>query len=200
MRRFLAPVTIAALAALIATAPVAAKGPSEATITGPGLGHGLVVKGDGEGGTGTPLGALTQFGGFFAQMFNPVPDPTTRRQPKGDLGPRYRVVYRVPGPNGGASTVVQDLYPYAKPSPATYMRSGQPIFVDMRTHGGWFVADPALKTALVKAGLPQSPPGSGGGSFPWAWTGAGIVAAILLLLLALRGRVSTRLPALRSTA
>jgi hypothetical protein len=197
MRRLL---VFAAFAALAATAPAAAKGPSTASITGPGLGHRLPVKGEGEGGTGTPLGSLVQLGGFFPQVFQQIPDPTTKTQPTGELGPRYQIAYRVPGPTG-TSTIVQDVYPYAKPSPATYVRPGQRFWGGNRTHGGWFVSSAELKTALVEAGLPESPPASsGGGSFPWAWTGAGAFAAVLLSLLALRRRGATRLPALRSTA
>jgi hypothetical protein len=30
--------------------------------------------------------------------------------------------------------------------------------VDLKTRGGWFVAKPSLKSALVAAGLPESPP------------------------------------------
>jgi hypothetical protein len=199
MRRLLALATLAALPALAATSPAAAKGPSSASLTGPGLDHALPVKGEGESGPGTPLGSLVQLGGFFAQVFAQIPDPTTREQPAADLGPRYQVAYRVPGPSG-TSTIVQDVYPYAEPSPVTYVRAGQRFWSDNRTHGGWFVSTAALKMALAEAGLPESPPASGGGSFPWAWTGAGALAVVLLLLLALRRWGIMRRPALRSTA
>ena len=199
MRRLLVLATVGTLAALAAIAPASAKGPSAASLTGPGIDHALPVKGEGEMGPGTPLGALVQFGGFFPQVFGQIPDPTTRTRPTADLGPRYRVVYRVPGPNGN-STIVQDVYPYAKPSPVTSMRAGQRFWDGMRTHGGWIVSEGGLKAALVKAGLPASPPTSGGGSFPWEWTGAGALAAIVLLGLALRLRGSRRFRTLRSTA
>jgi len=100
MRKLLPLAIVAALAALVATAPAAAKGPSTASLTGPGLDHALPVKGEGESGPGTPLGSLVELGGFFPQMFLSVPDPTIRTRPAGDLGPRYRIVYRVPGPSG----------------------------------------------------------------------------------------------------
>ena len=199
MRRLLVLAALAALAAFNAAAPAAAKGPSTASITGPGLNHGLPVKGEGESGPGTPLGSLVQLGGFFPQVFEQIPDPTTRAQLTADLGPRYQVAYRVPGPSG-TGTIVQDVYPYAEPSPVTYVRAGQRFWTDNRTHGGWFVSTAALKMALVEAGLPESPPAPGGGSFPWAWTGAGALAVVLLLLFALRRWEITRLPALRSTA
>jgi hypothetical protein len=198
MRRLLVLAMVGALAALAATGPASAKGPSAASLTGPGLGHALPIEGEGEGGTGTPLGSLTQLGGFFPQVFLEVPDPTKQARPAGDLGPRYRVTYRVPGPNGAADTLVQDVYPYAE-TPVTYMQPGQHFWDTNRTHGGWFVAGPELKTTLVATGLPKSPPVSGG-SFPWAWTVAGVVAVAALLVLVLRRRSIIRFRPLRTTA
>jgi hypothetical protein len=197
MRRLLLFVTAGTIAALAVIAPAAAKGPTTAALTGPGLDHPIPVRGEGEIGTDTPLGSLVQLGGFFPQMFVEAPDPTTRARPAADLGPRYRVMYRVPGPNG-ISTVVQDVYPYAK-TPVTYMSSGQRFWGDQRTHGGWVVTGAGLKATLVGAGLPESPPASDG-SFPWAWTGAGALAAVLLLVFVLRRRSVVRFRMLRTTA
>ena len=203
MRRFLLLATTGALAALVATAPAAAKGPSTASLTGPGLGHAIPIKGEGESGTGTPLGSLVMLGGFFPQMFLESPDPTTRTRPSGDLGPRYRVTYRVPGP-GGISTVVQDVYPYAK-TPVTYMRPNERFWGSNRTHGGWFAAGLGLKVTLVSAGLPESPPpppapAPSGGSFPWVWVAAGVLAVVVLLALVLGRRRIARFRTVRSTA
>jgi hypothetical protein len=199
MRRLLLLATAGALAALVATSPAAAKGPSTASLSGPGLDHAIPVNGEGEAGTGTPLGSLVELGGFFPQMFLQVPDSTTRTRPLGDLGPKYRVVYRVPGP-GGISRVVQDVYPYAK-TPATYMRPNERFWGGNRTHGGWFVAGPGLRVTLVAAGLPESPPPpASGGSFPWAWLAVGVLATVVVLALVLSRRRSARLRMVRSTA
>jgi len=199
MRRLIVLATIAVLAAAAAATPAAAKGPSAASVNGPGLGGSLPVNGDGESGAGNPLGSLTEFSGFFPQVFQQFPDSTTRTRPQGNLGLRYTVVYRVPGPNG-LSTIVQDVYPYAKPLPVTHMRPGQPFWNSDRTHGGWFVSSGALKATLVKAGLPASPPSSRA-SFPWGWTGIGAAALVVVLLgLALRRQGMTRFGAVRSTA
>jgi hypothetical protein len=200
MRRLFLLATVGMLAALAMSVTASAKGPSTASLSGPGLDRAIPVKGQGESGPGSPL---VQFGGFFPQVFGQEPDPTTQKRPAGDLGPRYRVTYRVPGPSG-TSTLVQDVYPYAKPSPVTHMATGQRFWGDMRTKGGWVVA-PGVKAALVKAGLPKSPPprpqaSSGGGTFPWAWTAAGAIAAVLLLVLALRRLGIPRSRVLRSTA
>jgi hypothetical protein len=199
MRRFLLLATAGTLAALVATSPAAAKGPSTASLTGPGLDHAVPVKGEGESGPGTPLGSLVQLGGFFPQVFQQFPDSTIRTRPSGNLGPRYRMVYRVPGPNG-ISTVVQDVYPYAK-TPVTYMRPNQHFWGSNRTHGGWFVSGPGLKVTLVAAGLPESPPpAASGGSFPWAWTVAGVIAVVVLLALVLSRSRFARVRMVRSTA
>jgi hypothetical protein len=153
MRRYL--VAAAALGALLLAPAAAAKGPSTASITGPGLDRALPIRGQGEAGPGTPLGALVQLGGFFPQMYGQSPDPTATRQPKGTLGPRYLVTYVVPGPV--TSRVVQRLYPYARPTPLTYMRPGQPFWGDQRTVGGWYRTTAALTRTLVRAGLPARP-------------------------------------------
>jgi hypothetical protein len=200
MRRSLLLATAGALAALVAAAPAAAKGPVTASVTGPGLDHAIPVNGDGEAGPGTPLGSLAQRSGFFPQMFQEFPDPTTRTRPTGDLGPRYRVEYRVPGPTEKGSKVVQDVFPYAK-TPVTHMRRYQRFWGADFTHGGWYVAGPALKATLVAAGLPKSPPSTAsGGSFPWEWLVAGVLAVVAVLALVLSRRRIARFRMVRSTA
>jgi hypothetical protein len=201
MRGLLLLATVGALAALAVTATAAAKGPTAASLTGPGLDRAVPIKGEGESGTGTALGSLVELGGFFPQMFVQTPDSTVRTRPAGDLGPRYRVAYRVPGPNG-IGTVVQDVYPYAK-TPVTYMRPGQRFWGVNHAHGGWFVSGPGLKATLVAAGLPKSPPAMPAparGSFPWTWAVVGATAIVVLLVLVLRRRSNGRFRTVRSTA
>jgi len=154
MRIYLAA---AVLVALVLPVIATAKGPVGASISGPGLERALAVTGDGEG-PGTALGTLATASGFFPQMFGQSPDPTSRSRPGRSLGPRYRIVYRVPGPNVVDSHVVQFAYPYATPGPLSYMRPGQVFWDGERTHGGWFRASAALKKTLVRAGLPPKPP------------------------------------------
>jgi hypothetical protein len=154
MRRYL---IAAALVALVLPAVVAAKGPVGATISGKGLDRPLTIRGDGEG-PGTPLGTLANASGFFPQLFGQSPDPTLASRPRSTLGPRYTVVYLVPGPNDIESRVVQQIYPYAKPGALTYMRPGQAYWDGRKAHGGWYRASTALKRMLVRAGLPASAP------------------------------------------
>jgi len=153
MRRCLVVAAVAA-AALVLSAAAAAKGPTGALLSGPGLEGAVQITGQGEGGAGTPLGTLVDSGGFFAQVFGQAPDPTMRTRPSGTLGPRYKVVYLVPGPNSVRSRLVQLVYPYAKPGPLTYMKPGQQFWNGRKAHGGWYAASAALRRMLIRAGLP----------------------------------------------
>jgi hypothetical protein len=153
MRRF---VVAAALLALALPALAHAKGPTSASVSGPTLARSLAVSGDGET-VGNALGTIANLSGFFPQMFGQTPDPTSSTRPAGVLGPRYKVVYGVPGPNGTLSRVVQWVYPYAKRGPLSYMRPGQAFWGTERAHGGWFRAT-GLKRVLVGMGLPAVAP------------------------------------------
>ena len=156
MRRLL--LLAAALTALLLMPAVAnAKGPSAATIAGPGLAHVLTINGYGEGGDSSPLGILVSEAGFFAQVFEQTPVATTRSRPTGRLGQRYDVTYTVPGPNGD-STLRQALYPYAVNGPASYMTPSQKFWDSQSTPGGWYRGTAALKAMLVQAGLPAKAP------------------------------------------
>jgi hypothetical protein len=132
---------------------VLAKGPSGATIQGPGI-RTLTITGNGEHGSASRLGRLTMAAGLFPAVFGQTPDPMLRTRRKGTLGRAYTIVWRVPGPEGAVSRIKQLAYPYAKPAPLTYMRPGQLFWESNRTYGGWFHADPSLRRLL---GLPLRP-------------------------------------------
>jgi hypothetical protein len=169
------------LFAAVLLAPAAlAKGPSEAAITGPGLGKTISFKGSGEA-SGSPLGDLTQYTGFFPALFGQSPDPMLKGRPTGKLGPKFTIRYVVPDGNSAGARLTQDLYPYASGGAVTYLKPGQPIFTG-RSLGGWFRGGNELKRTLVEAGLPASPPRAGGGIdwTPPTWLLA--VAGGLLLL------------------
>jgi hypothetical protein len=152
------------LAALAVAAAAAAKGPDRATITGPGLDEPIAFASSGDPAAGSRFGSFVQDTGFFPALFGQTPDPMLDKRPARELGPRYTVVYRVPGPNNELDRIRQDLYPYAKGGPVTYTPPGQTFFGSDKTRGGWFVASPTLKETLVAAGLPATPPAAGGGS------------------------------------
>ena len=64
----------------------------------------------------------------------------------------------MPGPNDIQSRITQYVYPYAKPRPLSYLKPGQAFWDGRKAHGGWYRATAALKRALVRSGLPATPP------------------------------------------
>lgn len=195
MRRAL-PAVAALAAMLLLPGTAVAKGPSAASISGPGLDHAISIQGYGEGANSSPLGILVEQGGFFAQAFEQTPSSTSQRRPSTQLGPRYVVTYTVPGGSSVDSTLHQDLYPYATNGPVSYMAPNQKLWETQKVPGGWFRGGIELKQMLVKAGLPARPPTSGreahAGRLGVALeTGAGVaVAAAAVALLYRRRSVS----------
>jgi hypothetical protein len=163
-------------AALLAPAALA-KGPSQASITGPGLSKLIAFK------NMEDSSYLTEQAGFFPAAFGQSPSPMISR-PVGKLGPRYTIHYVVPGPSSKADRLTQDLYPFAAGGAVTYMRPGQPIF-GAKTTGGWYYGGSALKQTLLRAGLPRVAPrisssSSSSGSNLALFAGIGIPGALAL--------------------
>src|SRR4051794_14281635 len=140
--------TTVALLALAVVPAALAKGPTEARITGPGIGKAIVVGGDAESGTPSDFGALVEGLGFFPAAFGQQPDPMLPGRPGGELGPKYVVAYQVPTGNASADEIAQDVYPYAAGGTVAYMRPGQPLF-GTQVPGGWFRAPETVKPILV---------------------------------------------------
>jgi hypothetical protein len=158
MKRFCILIGSVALALALA-APVAAKGPDQATITGPGLDGPIVLGGDAEGHFYSSFGQFVEGAGFMYAVFQQTPDRMVAKRPQGDLGPKYEIVWRVPGGGTGTSFARQALYPYATGGPVTYMRPGQPLYGDHLTHGGWFRSlNGSFREQLVSLGLPKTAP------------------------------------------
>jgi hypothetical protein len=196
------PVVFAATVGLVVAAwaaPALAKGPDQATITGPGLDAPIVVTGWGEPGSNGDLGGLADGSGLFVVMFSPAgSDPQLHPEPPtGELGAKYEISYRVPDGTPTGSTVRQDLYPQASGGPVTYTESGQVAFGGA-TAGGWFRAPRTFTAVLQTLGLPttpvtapqaapaavQSPDEALSATTPWI---AGGLAAVLLLAAILFG-------------
>jgi hypothetical protein len=174
--------TILGVVVLLAPTGALAKGASEATITGPGLGDGIRLAGEGDPGGGA-LMQIAEDSGFFPAVFLTTPNPMLSERPDGELGPRYTIVYVMPGPSG-VDEIRQDVYPYATPSLVSYTKPGQPYFGTERTVGGWYVAGPTLKDDLVAVGLRATAPpvaDDAGREIPWEAFG------VLALLVALAG-------------
>jgi hypothetical protein len=194
MKHLLLFSTAAALAAALVATAALAKGASQAKITGPALGNGITLAGEGQVG-GAQLMELAETAGFFPAVFVTDPNPMLSTRPQGALGPRYTITYAMPGP-GGVDELRQDLYPYAKPSPVTYLEPGQRFFGTEKTVGGWYVASATLKDELVAAGLPETPTINGGGhEVPWTAVGALAAAVAALVVVGVAVLRSRRRPA-----
>jgi hypothetical protein len=159
-------------AALLAPAALA-KGPSEASITGPGLSKPITFKGMDD------ASKLTEYTGVFPAAFGQSPDPMLKGRPAGKLGQKYTIRYVVPGPNSQTFHLSQDVYPYARAGAVTYMKPGQAIF-DSKTIGGWYPAGSALKDFLIRAGLPGTAPRASSGTNFALVAGIGIPGALVL--------------------
>jgi hypothetical protein len=171
----LAPAALAV--ALLLPATAAAKGPSQASVSGGGLAKAIKISGNGEM-EGTPLGNLTMEAGFFPAAFGQSPNPMLPKRPSGNLGQRFTIHYVVPGENNSTFRIVQDVYPYADGGAVTYMKPNQPIF-GMATLGGWFRAY-GLKRTLVSQGLPARASDSSSGTNIALLAGIGIPGALAL--------------------
>ncbi len=190
-------VLAAAVAALVLPALASAKEPARASISGPGFSKTLVPTSGNEWGE-TPLALLTDLSGFFPSAVGQSPDPMLHHEPSA-LGPRYTIVWTVPGPPGPAThRVRQELYPYARGGAVTHTKPGQPIF-DTTTRGGWY-RSPELKNALVALGLPKVAPSSSGGADRALIVGlAAGVAALVAGALFWRRQRGQRSPSTSST-
>jgi len=174
LRRLIAVTALAAgmsIAAAVALAtPAFAKGPSQARLTGPGLAHAVVISGNGEPGEQDRLASLAGQTGLFTVMFGAdasaglagAPARLPAPPPKASLGPRYALVYTVPGvpprPGQQFGRVRQDLYPRAAGGPVIYTPPGQHGFSGPLAVTGWLRGGPQLTRTLAQLGVP--PPGT----------------------------------------
>jgi LPXTG-motif cell wall-anchored protein len=156
------------VAAVSLATPALAKGPSQASITGPGLVRAIVVSGEGEPGQQGTLAVLAGQTGLFTALFGAditgIPEtPTSLRTPppKAALGPRYTISYTVPGvtpqPGEQFGRIRQDLYPDAAGGPVIYTPPGQDGFSQPLQVTGWLRASPLLTRTLTQLGIPLRP-------------------------------------------
>ena len=181
----------AALGLLVAVAlPAAAKGPTTASIEGPG--GGSASFGGGGEGPGTPLGDLVDRSGFFPAVWSQTPDPMLRDTPADtELGPRWTVTWEMPSEDGVVQ-IVQELYPLATPQPLAYVAPGQDLgAAGMTTPGGWYLASATLGESLTELGLDldERAPSQLPAAAPWTLGGLAALAVLILL-----GRTVARRP------
>lgn len=186
MRRVITMIGIIALIAVLTAIPAFAKGPSAATIEGPGIAGTLDVSGEpgsGEPGSDATLGQLAEHAGLFAISFGLSDQQLTTQRPDGELGPELTLTWTVPSSETDSDIVVQRLYPYADAGAVTYTDSGQSF--GGPTSGGWYVGGEPLTAALVEAGVPQQPPSQRPAIAP-VLAGITIVCAMSLVLMLAR--------------
>jgi hypothetical protein len=169
LRRLIAVTTFATgitIAAVMLATPALAKGPSQARITGPGLVHPILVSGGGEPGQQGRLASLAEQTNLFTVLFGAggsVPAPTRLRTPppKASLGPRYTVIYTVPGvtpqPSEQFGQIRQYLYPRAVGGPIIYTPPGQLGFGRPLLVTGWIRGSRQLTRTLALLGVPPGP-------------------------------------------
>jgi hypothetical protein len=193
--------------------PASAKGIGVVNISGPNLpAGGITISGGGPG--GEELSRL----GLFAQTKDRP--PWAIGTSRADLGVKYVIEYRLRDFPGGAVTVRQDLYPYAKDGVWTYTPPGQRLGPKgPRIDAGWWVASNQMLAELERLGLPQpaaasdagsvptngavatpapntaaagSAPARAGAAWPWVLGGIGTVILVTGLLATLRVRRAAR--------
>ena len=187
--------------------PALAKGPSQARITGPGLDRAIVVSGNGEPGQQSRLSTLAVQTRLFSVLFGanagvPAQPPPRLRTPpqKASLGPRYTIIYTVPGvtapPGTQLGRIRQELYPRAAGGPLVYTPPGQQGFGGPPPVTGWLRASPRLPRTLARLGIPPPPgtqaalqtrrpaaappaaaPPTGSRTLPWLISSAAAIAA-----------------------
>jgi len=141
--------------------PASAKlGFDQVTLTGPGLDAPVQLRPGPDRFLDVML--VVEHSGFYKQLAcRGCASRMTVPWPE-DLGPRYVLTYSMPssfGPNEEVRTrdlIVQYVYPYAEPSPITFMPSHQDSPGGVSSVGGWFVADQALTRELEVFGV-QAP-------------------------------------------
>lgn len=191
------------LVALVLPATAAAKGPSKAAIAGAGI---TTIRISGAEGSSTPFWRLVEATGWFEAAWG-SPSHLPQAKPQAELGPKYTITWTVPSSN----KLYQDVYPYAKPYPVTFMPRGQELY-DTPVKGGWFVGGANLGKILERLGVPAEPPqappspaspskvtpssasGSGMSAREIGATAAGAVIVVLALFFAVRAIRRPRRP------
>jgi hypothetical protein len=195
--RTIACTIAASVAALAIAATASAKGPSQATVTGPGIR--TLTFGGGET-ADSPVTELATAAGFFPGVFGAYGTGTLPARPRGVLGPRYTIRYVVPTGEPVPDSIRQTVYPYAARGAVTFTPAGQKIF-DTKSVGGWYRGGAALKHVLVAHGLPRTPPATHSRGRVALWIAAGIIGVAAAAAAGWLGRSSiARWSRIRSTS
>jgi hypothetical protein len=168
-RRVLQTITgIGAVVACVATLSgiANAKGAQDATISGPGIRGSLIVGNGSENPAPVNVNNLAVATGTFYAISSTGPSPIRARRPRGPLGPRYRIVYRMYTGEDEVTPIRQDVYPFARAGCVTHTPGGQRVF-HKPARSGWYTSDiqpspyeggttsAAATEILLMAGIPD---------------------------------------------
>jgi hypothetical protein len=129
-----------------------AKGAQDATVTGPGISGSLHIENVAEGPNAVNVNRLAQATGTDYAVFRTKPSPVESQRPRGPLGPRYRIVYRLYTGENEVTPVRQDVYPFARAGFVTYTPAGQHAF-HKAVRSGWYTS--AVQPSPVGGGMPS---------------------------------------------
>jgi hypothetical protein len=173
--RICSALVLAVTVASVTAAPAAwAQQTDQVTITGPGLAAPVTVAPSDEA-SSAQLDLLRQGSGINAVMVRELPGRFAGSRPPARLGLCYRFAWRVPG----SGEVVQDVYPYATPSPIVYTPPQE-----LAARHGWFEAPSSLPDTMRSVGLALETPA---GAPPAASDSPGRGTAALTIAIAVLG-------------
>lgn len=139
---------------LIAGVPALAKGPSSATITGPGIDEPVELIDYGDSGQRDLVAALMrQTGVWYGNMGL---EETTDLPPDVELGPAYLLTWlneANPGDPKDDYTIQQTLYPHAQDGPVVHTPA-QPALDDTSLTIGWRTVPVEFNDTLRQLGVP----------------------------------------------
>jgi hypothetical protein len=149
-----AALVLAAVTVLVVVlaVPAAAKGPTGATITGPGIDDPIVIEGFGERGAGGNFSALVEAAGFWVLIGGVEalgPGEVLDGPPSGDLGPMYLVAWHL-----GDDTAEAEVYLEASGGPVVHVVPDNIVEFGISAPGGWFAASSSLPDLLARYGVP----------------------------------------------
>jgi hypothetical protein len=150
LTRTIAAVWIVAVGMVTMSAGAGAKGAQGATITGPHIPGSLVVGNGSQRPAPVNVNDLAAASGTFSAMSSREPSPVKQQRPRGVLGPRYRIVYRMYTGADELSPIRQDVFPFARVGFVSYTPPGQRAF-HRAVASGWYTA--AVQQELDEGGM-----------------------------------------------
>ncbi len=150
-------VVVGALAlAMLVIGPAWAKGPTAASIVGPGIEKPIVIEGSGERYTGGDFSAFVEAAGFWHLVAGVDDSPRDTgavvAASASTLGTRYTLSWQL-----GDDWVDTDLYPFAEGGPVLHLAAQRIDAFDNQAPERWFAADASVLTMLEGYGVPLQP-------------------------------------------